>query len=155
MERKAGALMGMSIALLLLSGCAGYQEVSFKGITDMEVQRMDAEGVQARVQVTLENPNPFRIHVIDPDVDLFLNDVYIGKASLDSALVLDKRSERTYAVPLHASFGGHGAQAMGAMLAAALTGKATLRAKGSVAGRAFLLRKRFPFEEERSFDLGQ
>lgn len=155
MERKVVGVTGVVLALLLLSGCAGYQDVAFKGITDMEVQRMDAQGVQARVHVTLENPNPFRIHVIDPDVDLFLNDVYIGKASLDSALVLDKRSERTYAVPLHASFGGHGAQAMGAMLTAALTGKATLRAKGSVAGRVFLVRKRFPFEEERSFDLGR
>ncbi len=155
MERKAGGLAALALVLLLLSSCAGYQEVAFKGITDMELERLDAQGVQARVHVTLENPNPFRIHVLDPDVDLFLNEVYIGKATLDSALVLDKRSERTYAVPLHASFGGHGAQAMGAMLTAALTGKATLRAKGSVAGRAFLVRKRFPFEEERSFDLAR
>ena len=37
---------------------------------------------------------------------------------------------KDYAVPLHATFDDHGTQAMGAMLTAALTGKATLKAKG-------------------------
>jgi LEA14-like dessication related protein len=124
---------------LLSTGCLSYQEVSFKGITDMDVTKMDNDGISARVMVTLDNPNNFRIHVIDPDVDLFLNDVYIGKATLDSNLVLDKQSTKDYAVPL----------------SAALTGQAKLKAKGSVVGRAFLIRKRFPFEEEHAFDWGR
>jgi LEA14-like dessication related protein len=138
--------------LLLLTGCLSYQEVTFNGITDVEVSKLDQSGVAARVTVTLDNPNNFRIHVIDPDVDLFLNEVYIGKAVLDSSLVLEKKSVKDYAVPLHATFDDHGTQAMGAMLAAALTGKAKLKAKGSVVGRAFLLRKRFPFEKEHDFE---
>jgi len=113
---------------------------------------MDQSGVAARVTVTLDNPNTFRIHVSDPNVDLFLNEVYIGKAVLDSTLVLSKRSVKDYRIPLHATFDDHGGQAMGAMLTAALTGKATLKAKGSIVGRAFLLRKRFPFEEEHDFE---
>ncbi len=140
---------------LLLTSCLSYQEVTFKGITDMQVSKMDQEGISARVQVTLDNPNAFRIRVIDPDVELYLNDVFIGKARLDSNLTLDRKSSRDYSVPLHASFDGHGPQAMAAMLGAALSGQARLKAKGSVVGRAFFLRKRFPFEEEHQFDLGQ
>ena len=140
------------LPLLLLSGCLSYEEVTFKGITDVQVSRMDQSGVAARVTVTLDNPNSFRIQVSDPNVDLFLNEVYIGKAVLDSSLVLEKESVKDYPVPLHASFDGHGGQAMGAMLAAALSGKARLKAKGSIVGRAFLLRKRFPFEEEHEFE---
>jgi hypothetical protein len=140
---------------LLFTSCLSYQEVTFKGITDMQVSKMDQEGISARVQVTLDNPNAFRIRVIDPDVELYLNDVFIGKARLDSNLTLDRKSSRDYSVPLHASFEGHGPQAMAAMLGAALSGQAKLKAKGSVVGRAFFLRKRFPFEEEHQFDLGQ
>lgn len=140
------------VLLLPLTGCLSYEEVTFKGITNVEVGKMDQSGVSARVTVTLDNPNTFRIHVSDPNVDLFLNEVYIGKAVLDSNIVLDKKSVKDYAVPLHATFDDHGAQAMGAMLTAALTGKATLKAKGSIVGRAFLLRKRFPFEEEHDFE---
>ena len=137
---------------LFLTGCLSYEEVTFKGITNVEVGKMDQSGVSARVTVTLDNPNTFRIHVSDPNVDLYLNEVYIGKAVLDSTIVLDKRSVKDYPVPLHATFDDHGTQAIGAMLSAALTGKATLKAKGSIVGRAFLLRKRFPFEEEHDFE---
>ncbi len=140
------------LLLLFFTGCLSYEEVTFKGITNVEVGKMDPSGVSARVTVTLDNPNTFRIHVSDPNVDLYLNEVYIGKAVLDSNIVLDRNSVKDYAVPLHATFDDHGTQAMGAMLAAALTGKATLKAKGSIVGRAFLLRKRFPFEEEHAFE---
>ncbi len=139
---------------ILLSSCLSYQEVTFKGITEFQVSRFDQEGVAARAMVTLDNPNNFRIHVIDPDVDLFLNDVYIGKATLDSNIVMDKKSSKDYPVPMHATFDGHGGQAMMAILAAALSGHAKLKAKGSVVGKAFLLRKRFPFEQEQEIDLG-
>jgi Late embryogenesis abundant protein len=150
-----GPLCLLLLLPLALTSCLSYQEVSFKGITDVDVSSFDNNGVSARVMVTLDNPNAFRIHVIDPDVDLFLNDVYIGKATLDSNLVLEKRTTKDYAVPLHASFDGHGTQAMGAMFSAALSGQAKLKAKGSVVGKAFFLRKRFPFEEEHEFKLGE
>lgn len=142
----------IALLYIFLTGCLSYEEVTFKGITNVEVSKLDQNGVSARVTVTLDNPNSFRIHVSDPNVDLYLNEVYIGKAVLDSNLVLDKRSVKDYPVPLHAAFDDHGTQAMGAMLSAALSGKATLKAKGSVVGRAFLLRKRFPFEEEHAFE---
>ncbi len=137
---------------LLVSGCITYEEVTFNGITDVQVDRFDHRGVVARVTVSLDNPNNFRIHVVDPSVELYLNDVYIGKALLDSSLVLEKKLAKDYAVAMHTTFDGHGVQAMGAILAAALTKKATLKAKGSVVGKAFLLRKRFPFEEEHDFE---
>lgn len=142
----------LSLIVLALPGCLSYEEVTFKGITDVEVSQMDQSGIAARVTVTLDNPNSFNIQVSDPDVELYLNEVFIGKAVLDSNLVLAKNSEKNYPVPMHATFGDHGVQAMGAMLAAALTGKAKLKAKGSIVGRAFLLRKRFPFEEEHEFE---
>lgn len=139
---------------LFLGGCFSYQEVTFKGLTGLEVSRFDNEGVAARAMVTLYNPNNFRIHVIDPDVDLYLNDVYIGKAVLDSNIVMEKHSVRDYPVPMHATFDDHGVQAMAAMLGAALSGKAKLKAKGTVSGKAFFFRKRFPFEQEQEFEFG-
>lgn len=135
----------------LLPGCISYQEISFKGVTDMQVSKLDKGGLVAEVVVTLDNPNPYRIQVIDPDVDLYLNEVYIGKARLNSKVVLEKRTSKDYPIPLHASFDDHSMQAMGAILNAAFTGRAMLKAKGTVAGKAFLIKKRFPFEQEHEF----
>jgi LEA14-like dessication related protein len=144
----------LAVLIFLLSSCFSYQEVTFKGISDLDVSRFDNEGIAVRAMATLDNPNNFRIHVMDPQVDLFLNDVYIGKAVLDSSIVMEKRTSKDYPVPMHATFDGHGEQAMMAMLGAALTGKAKLRAKGTVTGKAFLFKKKFPFDQEQTFDLG-
>jgi hypothetical protein len=104
------------------------------------------------VDALLDNPNGYRIHVLDPDVDLYLNDKYIGKGILDSALVLDRKSTRVYSIPLHAEIQG------GSLLLMVLSGVFSggdlkLGAKGTVVGRAGLIRKRFPFALEEQIQL--
>ena len=140
---------------ILLTGCFSYQEVTLKGITDVSIEQMDQNGVSAQVTVRVDNPNAFRIRVGDPDVDLFLNDSPIGKASIDSTVVLEKRTEREYVVPLRASFNGGGLPAMGALLSAAFGGKVRVKASGTVTAQALLLRKKIPFEAEHELDLGR
>jgi hypothetical protein len=79
--------------------------------------------------------------------------VNVGKVLLDSTVVLDQRSTRTYSIPLHASFAGRTGPALFTIMAAALRGRTKLGAKGTVTGKAMLIRKRFPFELEQSIDL--
>jgi len=142
----------LSVPALLFSGCFSYHEVTLKGITDVAIDQLDQNGVAARVTVRVDNPNNFRVRVGQPDVDLFLNGAPIGKALLDSAIVLEKHTERDYAVPLRASFADNGTPVMGALLTAAFSGKAHLKASGTITGRAFLLRKRIPFEAEHELE---
>ncbi len=136
---------------LLLSSCLGYKEVVLHDVNDIEISKLDNDGMAVRVNALIENPNGYRIKAVDPDVELFLNGKYIGKGMLDSALVLDKRSKRSYSIPLHAEFEGGSLLAM--ILSGALAGDMQLQAKGTVSGRAGFLRKRFPFELTESLDL--
>ncbi|MFT3884787.1 MAG: LEA type 2 family protein [Flavobacteriales bacterium] len=140
---------------LLQTGCLSYQEVQLVGVKDMQVGRLDAKGVQARVLVDIRNPNGYRIKVKDPDVDLFANNMLMGKATLDTVVSLDPNSTRTYSIPLRASFQGQGMNVLPVLMTAMLGGRVTLGAKGTVVGKAFLLRKRFPFEVEEVLDLGR
>lgn len=142
------------LSLLFLTGCTNYREVVFKGVESVSVGRFDQQGMQLTADVRLENPNNFRIKVSDPDVDVFLNGFYLGKAHLDERVILPKRTDATYHVPLHADFDGTGSNVLTAMLSAALSGKGELRVKGTVTGGiGFLLRKKFPFEETETIDL--
>ncbi len=141
------------LALSLLPGCLSYREVALRGVEDVQVERLDRQGLSLRVLATIENPNGYRIQVQDPDVDLYLDGTYVGKATLDSTITLEKRSTRAYFVPLHADLSTGGAPALLVLLGAALKGEVLLGAKGSVVGKAFLLRKRFPFEVEQRIDL--
>ncbi|MEZ4737827.1 MAG: hypothetical protein R2818_00315 [Flavobacteriales bacterium] len=119
-------------------------------ITNVSVEKMDAKGVAVRVDAMIANPNGYRIHVLDPDVDLFLNGKFVGEG-IGYGLVLDKKSSRVYSVPLHADL--KGGSLLVIMLSGAMNGgKYLLGAKGTVVGKAGFIRKRFPFELEEELE---
>ena len=138
--------------VFLLSGCFSYKQVQLHDITNVKVEKMDAQGIALRVDALIENPNGYRIRVLDPDVDLFLNGKFIGKGSLDTALVLDKNKSQVYSIPLHAEIEG-GPLLLMVISGALIGGDMKLGAKGTVVGKAGLLRKRFPFELEEMIEL--
>ncbi len=136
---------------LFMGSCLSYKEVVLHDVRDLEVKRLDTKGAAFQVEAVIENPNNYRIKALDPDVDLYLNGTFIGKGLLDSTIVLEKRSTRTYSIPLHAEFKGGSLLVM--LISGALSGQMEFAAKGTVAGQAGLIRKRFPFELQEHFDL--
>ena len=146
MNRNSVALLCMT----LLSGCMQYSDVEFKGIQGARVGRFDTGGIAATVIVQVHNPNSFRITVTDPDMDLYLNDVVVGKA-----LTLERYSDRTYTLPLHAVLAKDQANLLPVFMAAAFNGSVKLGVKGTVLGKAKMLSKRVPFEMEQQIDLGR
>lgn len=147
------SIIGSLVLASVLASCSAYKEVELTDITNVEVLNLDASSVALRVDARINNPNGFSIAVEEPDVDLFLNDRFIGKGVLDSALVLERKAASVYPVYLHADLEG------GPLLVLLLTGAfngdpVKLSAKGTVAGRSGVLKKRFPFEVEEMIDLG-
>jgi LEA14-like dessication related protein len=99
---------------ILLSGCFSYKEVTLKEVRSVELRSFDEHGVSVVVDVVINNPNNYRIHVKDPDVDVFLDQEPLGKAAFDSTLVLDRKAERAYVLPVSAVFdNGIGASGSG------------------------------------------
>ncbi|MEO8066286.1 MAG: LEA type 2 family protein [Flavobacteriales bacterium] len=134
------------LAATLLSSCVNFQDVAFKGIENVHVREMTGDRVALTIDAVVDNPNNYRIKLKNPDVDLWLNGQHLGKAVLDSSVTLDKHTVRTY--PVHFSTTTNGA--LGPILlgglGSLLSGKAELKASGTVVGQVGLLRKRFPFE---------
>jgi len=146
MRRLLPLLLSMS-----LSSCLSYKEVELIDLTDIRVERLDARGVAVRVNALVNNPNNYRIHAQEPDVDLYLNDKFIGKGVLDSVITLLPKTTQVYSIPMHAEL--QGGSLLMVLLSGALGGnEVKLAAKGTVVGRVGLFRKRFPFEFEETID---
>lgn len=139
-------------AVLLLSGCMHYNEVKLLGVQDAQLTRLDGKGLSVVVLAEVSNPNKYKISLSDPDVDLYLNDRLVGKAMLDSTVVLAANTTHTYRVPLHTDF-SQGENLLPMLLGGALSGSMKVGAKGSIVAKARLLHKRFPFEVEQQIDL--
>ena len=153
--RIAVIMRNMIVSLLViatLASCSPYKEVELTDITNVDVLKLDARSVALRVDARIDNPNGFNISVEEPDVDLFINDKFIGKGVLDSALVLERKTAQVYPVYLHTDLEGGPLLMM--LLTGALSGEMKLTAKGTVAGRASGIKKRFPFEVEEMIHFG-
>ncbi|HCN28320.1 MAG TPA: hypothetical protein DIT64_06025 [Verrucomicrobiales bacterium] len=144
MTTPASRASALFLVGAVLASCSPYQEVELHEVTRVEVLGLSNQHLALRLDARVENPNGFRIHVEEPEVDLFLNDRFVGKAVLDSALVLDRRRTAVYPVYLHADL--QEGSLFAVLLTGALQGEMRLGAKGTVAGRSGALRKRFPFE---------
>lgn len=140
-------------ALLLLPGCFSYKPVDMVAVRSFKITHLDAKGISAVAGVELDNPNGYRIQVRDPDVFLSVNGMGIGKATLDSTVVLKRRSTDVYRIPLRVDFQLDQAGILPGLATGLFTGSIKLGVKGSVVGKAGLVRKRFPFTDERTIDL--
>lgn len=152
MDARHSALAALGLAALLLQGCMRYSEVELVGVRDARLTRFDGKGISAVIAVEVYNPNSYRIQLSEPDVDLLLNGMPLGKAVMDSALVLVPNSTQVYQIPLHATV-NPGTNWMPLLLGTAMGGTLHLQAKGTVLAKAKMVRKRFPFELEQDLDL--
>jgi hypothetical protein len=139
----------------LLGGCA-YEDVELKDVTYVGVDRFDGGRLTFTVHAVIENPNGYRIQVSDPDIDLYLNGAYMGKAEMNERITLLPETTATYVIPLHVARDEKSGGLLGGLLGVVLTGKAELRMSGTVrGGRNRIISKRFPFEERYEVDLRQ
>ena len=144
------------LSLLLISifsSCFSYKPVELVGIRSLKLTHMDTKGIAVTVGVEMHNPNGYKIKVRDPDVDLSINGIGVGKAILDSTVTLNKRSSEIYRIPLRVNFQLDQAGILPGLATGLLTGSVKLGVKGSVVGKAGFLHKRFPFQDEQVIDL--
>jgi LEA14-like dessication related protein len=139
---------------LLLAGCMGYAPVEFRGGGDALVQQLDAKGLHASVTVQVYNPNDYRITISDPDMAVYLNGVAVGQALLDSAVTLERNSDRSYTLPLHVAWTKGQQGLLPVLMASALSGQVKLGVKGTVVGKARWISKRVPVEMEQLVEIG-
>ena len=148
--RKPPALL---LVTILLTSCANFRDVTFHGVRNVELRKMNGNDIALTIEAEVENPNNYRIKLKDPDVDLWYNGQLVGKAVLDSTVTLDKRSTRIYPVYISADTQGKLGPILLGGLGSLLSGQAELRASGTVKGQVGIISKRFPFDIRDTLEL--
>lgn len=131
---------------LLLTSCVNYRDVTFHGVRNVNVRPASGSILAFTIDAEVENPNGFRIKLKDPEVDLWYNGQHVGKGSLDSTVVLDKRSRKVYPVYVSADTKGKLGPILLGGLGSLINGTTEVRAAGTVKGQVGIFSKRFPFD---------
>lgn len=130
----------LAMPLIFLQGCFDYEDVEFKGVKNVSLIDRTENNLKLQVDVLVDNPNKFNIKVKKSTLDIYLNDKYVGKTTLDDKIVLKKRTEAVYGVVLNADTKSIMKAAMGS-LGGILKGSVDIRLKGKVKGSVYGISK--------------
>ncbi len=123
----------------LLHSCE-FEEINFKGIEKFELLDQKDDEIKLKLMMRVENLNKFNIILKNSDLDLSLNDTYLGKATIDSPVKLKKKTEAAYPVVLNIKGKDVMKKTMG-MMGTILNGPVKFTAKGKVTGKAYGISK--------------
>lgn len=113
-------LVGPVALVLALAGCGLYSPVEVREISSWHDVELDFKGMQAEFEVTVHNPNFYRLTVADVAIEVLMDGKQIGEASLGSGetVVLPAGEEAVVSLAVRTVDGGgaalvrHGAEAL-------------------------------------------
>lgn len=142
MQKKITHLVILLIGFIQL-GCVSYQDVTFVSFDKLSVKNISFTGVDLAITVTIENPNNYKIKIVDADIDLEIAGKPVGKIIVPEKLVLDKKSKKqqTFVVATGVS---KLSKSIGPTLMALLGNKKIrIKADGTFKAKAFAVGKKF------------
>jgi len=101
-------LIGGIVILLLTSCTAVRQVVAIKDLKikfqNVELARITLEGVDLNLNFKAHNPNRMNAILSGFAVDIFANNMKVGKATLNKTLKVPAGGNATFTIPLHLSW---------------------------------------------------
>ncbi len=139
-------LLGYLTAAALVS-CAGLESIEVGEIEDMNFNRFGDSSIEFEVVMPIENPSGLRFRIVDVDLDVYINDEYLGKIRNVDNVLVPSRSSELYTFPLKVEFSNilRGAVTMFNFF---LDRKAYIVVKGDIKVRSFPFTRSVPVEEK-------
>ena len=86
------------ISSLLIVSCTKPKDLEYVDIQNVRLLKMGLKEAEVGIDLRFFNPNRQRVQMKDAQVDVFINDQFIGKSTLDSTVDIPKRD--TFLVPV-------------------------------------------------------
>lgn len=135
-------LVSLSIVICFTS-CFSYEEVKIKNIKSVKLVELSKEGLVVESEIQVENPNNYKISVVDSEFDIFIKNTKIAKSKMDSKLVLPKNSDEVHKVILRSDYKDLADGALGNMIALTMGSKnIDFKVEGHVVGKVLFIRKK-------------
>ncbi len=82
----------LSICILLVS-CSKPKSFDYRGVKNIRVQQIGFDKSKLSMDLIYFNPNSFGVSLKKVDCDIFVDNTFLGKYTLDTSLYIDKKSE--------------------------------------------------------------
>jgi LEA14-like dessication related protein len=143
-------IQGFSFVLLVSSCAVTAPEI--RGGESFNIEQIEGNKVNLNVGANIYNGNWFGIRVKPSNLNLFLNDDFLGTVRLDKKVKLKRKSETAIDANLTAILENG---AIGKAMRSALGGGLNVRMKGRVKAGVFIFSKKIDFDETKKIDASE
>ncbi len=144
-------LILVSASLLFGSGCAKIEEVEVGDIRNFEMTRFTGSGIEFEISLPVENPNRFRVRVVEADVDIIHKGRKLGRIKNPENLVIPAGSSEVHTlsgtIMLESLSGGSSS-----LLSIFFDRSADVELTGNIKVRSFIYSRTFQVNEKFRID---
>ena len=131
--------------VFVLQGCRVYRDAQFKGVKETRFTSFNAQGVSCEFDVEVYNPNPYKITLMQSDVNLFLEGTRLGKVQLPESAVLHAENSTILKLTCTAEPSSI-PKIVGGAIGLVFKKDVVIEGKGMVTAKASLVTKTVPVE---------
>ncbi len=128
------------VVILTLQSCRVYRDVEFKAVKETRFTSFNAKGISCEFEVELFNPNPYKITLMQSDVDLYLEGTRLGKVQLPESAQLNADGKTLLKLACTAEPASI-PKLVGGAIGMVFKKDVVIEGKGSVTAKAFLITK--------------
>lgn len=91
-------ISGLSLLTLLTSSCNTFKTPEYKEFRNVGFEHMGFSESVIKMELVYTNPNRFGFQVKKTEADVYVDDVYLGRAISDTLIKVDRKSD--FVIPL-------------------------------------------------------
>ena len=136
-----------------LYSCIEYKDVEVIDVSDIRVKSLTTSVVEIEFKMQVNNPNNYKISVVDSDLELFIKNEKIGSAKIQDKIVFPKKSNKKHTVVVETGLSDMLSGAIPVLMGLMFDSNIELQVKGEIRARAKQLSKSFPVDFKERVEL--
>ena len=96
--KKPAALLFILLLANLLYSCSTPKDLEYRDFKNLTVEKLGVSATTLKMDLVYYNPNNFGMQLTNTDLDVFINNNYLGKTSQEYQVTIPKREE--FSIPI-------------------------------------------------------
>jgi hypothetical protein len=134
---------------LFMNSCNFFEGIEIGEVKEINFTKIDERKVSFEVLIPIENPNGFNLKITGVDLDVIVNNEYLGKIKNVGDVLIHQQSDEVYNFPLDVEYSGSNIlKGAFTLFSLFLDRKADVRISGFIIVKSFWFSKKLVVDEQ-------
>lgn len=132
-----------------MNSCNFFEGIEIGEVKEINFTKIDERKVSFEVLIPIENPNGFNLKITGVDLDVIVNNEYLGKIKNVGDVLIHQQSDEVYNFPLDVEYSGSNIlKGAFTLFSLFLDRKADVRISGFIIVKSFWFSKKLVVDEQ-------